>query len=54
MLVGSAVIGLIVNALQNGTNINWGTVGTTALVTALTYLLKQMGTDSNGKLGGKL
>ena len=54
MLVASSVIGLLVNALQNGSHIDWKSVGTTALITALTYLLKQLGTDEQGKLGGKL
>lgn len=48
MLVGSSVLGLIINALQNGTHINWGTVGTTALVTFLTYIMKNLSSNESG------
>ena len=54
MLVGSSIVSILINTLQNGTNIDWKVIGTTALVTALTYLLKQFSTDKDGKLGGKI
>lgn len=53
MTVISAVLALIVQGIQGGM-IDWKVVGTTALVSGLTYILKQLGTDNQGKFLGKI
>lgn len=50
----TAVLTLVLQMLQNGVNIDWKTVGITALTAALAYILKQLGTDNEGKILGKI
>ena len=47
----SAVITTILEKM-NGGIMDWNEIGKVALVATLTYILKQLGTDENGKLGG--
>ena len=54
MAVLGAVVGLLLQLLQNGTAIEWKSVAVAALVAALSYILKQLGTDSDGKFAGKV
>ena len=53
MFIGSAVVAALIEMLQNGT-FDIKTVGNIALVSFLTYILKQISTDENGKIGGVL
>lgn len=48
----SSVLGMIAQSL--GGVIDWKAIGTVALSSCLAYLLKQLATDEQGKLGGKL
>lgn len=50
----TSVLAFILDALNQGVSLDWKTVGTLALSAFLGYLLKNLGTDSNGKLAGKL
>jgi hypothetical protein len=54
MFVGSAVLAALIQALQNGLNVDWAVIINVALVSTLTYLLKNLSTDDEGKIGGKL
>lgn len=51
VFVMSAVITTILEKM-NGGIMDWNEIGKVALVATLTYILKQLGTDENGKLGG--
>ena len=44
----SAVITLILGLLQNGMSIDWKTVGITALIAGLSYILKNFLSSSDG------
>lgn len=52
MAILTAVLTLIYQMLQNGAHIDWKSVGITAMLSAIAYILKQLGTDDQGKLGG--
>lgn len=47
----SAVLTLLLTQLQSG-NIDWQAVSTVALISAISYILKQLGTDSEGNTLG--
>lgn len=47
----SAVLTLLLTQLQSG-NIDWQAVLTVALISAISYILKQLGTDSDGNALG--
>ena len=47
----SSVLTVVITQLQNGM-VDWSQVGTIALVASLSYILKQLGTDEDGKLIG--
>lgn len=47
----TSVITIAIEQLKNG-NIDWNQVGTVTLIATLSYLLKQLGTDENGKTFG--
>ena len=47
----SSVLTVVITQLQNGM-VDWNQVGTIALVASLSYILKQLGTDEDGKLIG--
>ncbi len=47
----SSVLTVVITQLQNG-SIDWNQVGTIALVATLSYILKQLGTDEEGKVLG--
>lgn len=49
----SAVIGTVLEALRAG-QIDWRNVALIAITTGLSYILKQLATDSDGKILGKL
>lgn len=49
----SGVLTLILDLLKAGSVINWSQIGTVALIAMLSYLLKNFGTDSRGKILGK-
>ncbi len=49
----SVVLGTVLESLKTG-NINWQNVGIIALSAGLGYVIKQLATDENGKLLGKL
>jgi len=51
--VGSAVLSLIEQTLQNGGNIDWRVIGTSALCAGIAYLIKNFFTDDQGKFLGK-
>jgi hypothetical protein len=48
----SAILTVILNLLQNGSAIDWKSVGVVALTTGIAYLLKNVFTDSNQKIAG--
>lgn len=50
----SSVLSVVYTALQNGGAIDWAFVGNAALVATVSYILKQLGTDQDGKLVGKI
>lgn len=50
----ASVLTIVLDILNAGTSLDWKVVGTVALTSFVSYLLKNLGTDSNGKLGGKL
>jgi len=50
MAAFGAAIGIIQSALQDGTNINWKTVLISALVAAVSYLVKNLLTNSNDQI----
>jgi len=50
----SAVIALVLNLLQNGSAIDWKSVGITALVAGLGYIAKNFLSTPDGKFGGKI
>lgn len=47
----SAVLTLLLTQLQSG-NIDWKAVSTVALISAISYILKQLGTDEKGNTLG--
>jgi len=47
----SSVLTVVITQLQNGM-VDWNQVGTIALVATLSYILKQLGTDEEGKVLG--
>lgn len=47
----SAVLTLVLTQLQNGI-IDWKAVSTVSLISAISYILKQLGTDSEGNALG--
>lgn len=49
----SVVLGTVLESLKTG-NINWQNVGIIALSAGLGYVIKQLATDENDKLLGKL
>lgn len=49
-----AVLTLIMQFLTNNATIVWSQVGSAALVAGCSYLLKNLATDQNGKLLGKI
>lgn len=49
----SAVLTIVLDLLNKGGAIDWKTIGTVAITAFISYLLKNLVTDSNGKLGGK-
>lgn len=51
--VFSAVITLVIEMLQAG-SIDWKAIGVTGLIAGLSYILKNLLTDNEGKLGGKI
>ena len=51
--VGSAVLSLIEQMLQNGGGIDWRVIGTSALCAGIAYLIKNFFTDNQGKFLGK-
>lgn len=51
MAVLSAVLTIVITEIQAG-QIDWNKVGTVALITTLSYILKQIGTDSQGNVLG--
>lgn len=57
MFVGSAVLTTVIQMLQTGGfSIDWKSVASVACISALTYLLKQLGTEqtpAGDYLGGK-
>lgn len=52
--VFTTVITVVLDALNTGVSLDWKAIGTIALSAFLSYLLKNLGTDSSGKLGGKI
>jgi putative exporter of polyketide antibiotics len=54
MAVLSTVITIVYQTVEAGSLIfDWKTIGTMALTTALAYIMKNLFTNSNGKLFGK-
>jgi len=51
IFVVSAVLTSVLGMIQGGA-IDWNTVIKIAVISTLTYILKQLGTDDSGKLGG--
>lgn len=49
----AAVLTVILQTLQNGLAIDWNQVLTIALTAGIGYILKNLATDENGKLGGR-
>lgn len=49
----SVVLGTVLESLRAG-QIDWRNIGVIALSAGLGYVLKQLATDENGKLMGKL
>lgn len=49
-----AIISLLSETMKNGGAIDWKSVGITALVAGSAYVVKQLGTDQNGKFLGKI
>ena len=54
MAVLSAVLMVVIELLKTNHPIDWAAVGITAMIAALSYILKQLGTDGNGMVLGKL
>ncbi|MFA6982120.1 MAG: hypothetical protein WC243_03810 [Patescibacteria group bacterium] len=54
MFVLSSVLTVIYTALTNKMGIDWASVGNVAILSTVTYLLKQLGTDTQGKFLGKV
>ena len=50
----SAVLTVILDILQKGSVIDWKAVGIIALTTGISYLLKNVLSDENGKIAGKI
>lgn len=50
----TSVLAFILDALNKGVDLDLKTIGTLALSAFIGYLLKNLGTDSSGKLGGKI
>ena len=50
----TAVLAFILDALKKDISLDWNTIGTLALSAFIAYLIKNLGTDSQGKLGGKI
>lgn len=50
----ASVLTIVLDILNTGASLDWKVVGTVALTSFVSYLLKNLGTDSNGKLGGKI
>ena len=50
----AGVLTAILEALQTGTAIDLSNIINVALIAGLSYLLKNLGTDENGRIGGKL
>ena len=50
----TAVLTLVMQMLQNGLSIDWKQVGLTAIIAMLGYLIKNLSTDNQGYLGGKI
>jgi hypothetical protein len=48
VFVIAAVLTTILSALQNGAAINWQEVGIVALMSAISYILKNFVSDQNG------
>jgi hypothetical protein len=47
----SSTLTMVINQFQNG-SVDWSQVGKIALVATLSYILKQLGTDEEGKVLG--
>ena len=54
MTVITAALTLIYQLLLNGAQIDWKQVGVVAATAGVGYLLKQLGTDTEGKFFGKI
>ena len=54
MTIITAILTLFLQVLQNGAKIDFKQVGLVALTAGIAYILKQLGTDQNGKLLGKI
>ena len=52
VVVLSAALATVLEALNNG--VDWKVVGITALSAGLSYILKNLATDNEGKILGKL
>ncbi len=50
----TAVLSTLYQLLSAGGHIDWKSVGGAAILSGLAYLIKQLGTDTNGKLLGKV
>lgn len=50
----ASVLTIVLDVLNAGSSLDWKVVGTVAITSFISYLLKNLGTDSHGKLGGKL
>lgn len=50
----SAVLTVILDLLQKGSVIDWKSVGVIALIAGISYLLKNVFSDENGKIAGRI
>ena len=48
----ASILTFILNLLQNDADIDWKKVGTVALISGISYLLKNVLSDGNGKIVG--
>ena len=54
MAILGAVLTLLIELLQTNHSIDWKFVGSTALIAALTYIVKKLGSDTDNKILGKI
>ena len=53
VFVGAAVLTSLLGMLQ-GNGVDWQEIGKVALVAGITFLLHQLASDNEGKLGGRI